>query len=116
MKVSEVLTQAKAKIADPKNWIQDHMACDSLGRPVSPAAPHAACWCSLGALVATGADVWARSDAKVLLREAIRAPIVPGSWTSDIAGYNDNHSHAEVMQMWDRAIELAKNQEKHDVL
>ncbi|HEY9657947.1 MAG TPA: hypothetical protein V6C65_05740 [Allocoleopsis sp.] len=55
---------------------------------------------------------WLKDDeVQVFFRhlESFRAEVMGGSLY--ITSFNDDHTHAEVMQMWDRAIKLAEADE-----
>lgn len=117
MKTSEILIAAKKLIEDEKNWIQGTYAVDDKGF-LSGARwgneDDAVCFCSLGAIanvsgVRHGASgrfnpfgkEWPQ-EAEDLLMEVV---------DSDIHTFNDTHTHAEVMEMWDKAIKLAIEKE-----
>ena len=110
MKPSELLIKAKAVIADPKHWTQDVYAKDAEGRATKTLSPDAACWCSLGALekVAPGEDTHSTRSAAAgyLLNVSIECGY------TGIPDFNDNSSHEAVMKAWDKAIKLAKEDEK----
>ena len=110
MKPSELLTKAKAVIADPKHWAQGQYAKDAKGHPVGPAEPDAVCWCSVGVLekVAHEEDTYSTRFAAMwyLLDVSVECGY------NDISDFNDNSSHETVMKAWDKAIKLAKEDEK----
>lgn len=101
MKTSEILTEAKALIADSKHWTQGTEARDAFGRPCHPRWSAAVCFCGVGALECVIAGVRnpegtsAATRAKAALREVTGMGVVR---------FNDNHPHAEVMEAWDKAI------------
>lgn len=106
-KVSEFLIEAKKVIEDPTRWTTEAYAKDENGNTIDPCHENASCFCSLGALESLCrtpdigvTDLWynARSTLDTVMQR-------------DVAGYNDNHTHEEVMQKWDEAINLAKAQE-----
>jgi len=112
MKPSELLTKAKALIADPKHWAQGFYAKDSKGHDVGPAKPHAVCWCSLGALnkVAHEESIYsARFAATRYLSK-----VVDECGYRGIPDFNDSSSHEAVMKAWDKAIKLAKEEENEN--
>ena len=109
MKTSEILIAAKALIDEPGKWTQGAAARDANGRAIEAEEPYSAavCFCSIGALDASTQDCFtAFIDGKRFLKKAISL--------RDVVYFNDTHTHthAEVMQMWDRAIELAKAEEE----
>ena len=110
MKPSELLTKAKAVIADPKHWTQGWYAKDAEGQSVGPRKSYAVCWCSLGALdkIAHEENTYStHSTAAGYLDVA-----ADECGYSGIPDFNDNSSHEAVMRAWDKAIKLAKEDEK----
>jgi len=102
--VVENLKAARAKIADPADWIQCHYAKNNTGDSICGDEPGATCFCSAGAIQAvrnTACEEETR-EYEILKEVAIElgSPGVPS--------YNDSHSHAEVMAMWDKAIARAE--------
>lgn len=99
----EVLTKAQDLIRDPKNWTQGQYARQKYGAPVSPLHKGAVCFCSHGAMIKIQPEATnQRIAARILLRNCMEF---------SIADFNDSHTHAEVMNAFDRARELA-SQEK----
>lgn len=94
---AEVLRKARAKIEKPENWTQGQLARDPSGEPTSVSDPDAASWCLLGAVRSTQESPEVRISARLALEVAM------GGWC-DIAVFNDNHTHAEVLSVFDRAI------------
>lgn len=102
----EQLRDARELLADPTRWTQGSYARDARGYRALPEAREAACWCALGALLRPALEwdvtlVWGH----LLLRRAAkeifdRTP----DWVNDVLG------HADVLRMYDRAIELAEAQ------
>lgn len=110
MKNSEILIKAKEVIVDPKNWVKGYYALDKNRSPVGRGTYlGAVCFCSVGAIQKVVGDT-----GNVLLylhkvREVTK-------FLGDVAGehiteYNDNHQHYEVMEVWDKAIELSLQNE-----
>lgn len=99
MKVSKVLIAARAVIADPKNWTKGSFAKDANGHKRYAIAPEAVCWCALGAVMRVGANDVLFGAACYWLDGAA------GTW---MGGYNDAHTHAEVLEVFDRAIASAE--------
>ena len=110
MKPSELLTKAKAVIADPKHWVQGQPAKDAKGQSVGPCTPQAVCWCSLGALEKVTHEENTYSTRLMAARYLVRVSAECG-YTSTHS-FNDNSSHETVMKAWDEAIQLAKEDEK----
>lgn len=104
MKVSEALIRTKELIQDPARWCQMAYARDQRGNATSEHDPNAVQWCTAGALYRTCGDrlypltkkVWA------LLYKLAPRCVIP---------FNDHATHAEVMDLFDRAIAVALEQE-----
>ena len=110
MKPSELLTKAKAVIADPKHWTQGWYAKDAEGQPVGPRKSYAVCWCSLGAF---GKVAHEENTYSTHSTTAGYLDVVADEYGySGIPDFNDNSSHETVMRAWDKAIKLAKEDEK----
>lgn len=108
-KISEILKQAKALIADEKNWTQGAAARNEKGQIAYSLDPDATCWCSFGAVSkTTEGDLPANGLAHNQLYDTLEKEF---NCTS-ISEYNDNHTHTEVMSFWDKAIAAAEKQEE----
>jgi len=108
------LKEAHALIKDPKHWTQ---AAYARSRPNSPIPRHAtsefaACWCSVGAIKKVvprqerGVEHYPYLEVRHLLEKGLTS--LTGDRLVSIVTYNDNHTHAEVMEMWEEAIRLAE--------
>lgn len=106
MKESERLRAAKKLIDSPEKWIQG----DYYDLPGD--AKNSVCFCSLGAIQ----RVYVDSDTPLmgdLNRESLyleRALHELEVLEGDIPTFNDTHNHEEVMQMFDKAIEIAESE------
>lgn len=111
MKASEGLMAAKAMIDSPEKWTTGAMSRDINGNPVPLFGDDACQFCSLGAIYLTTDKydpisnttnvVWWDYLYQVMESQSIRQ-------------FNDCHTHDEVMNMWDKAIELAKKDEQNE--
>lgn len=97
----DILRAARELIAEPKAWTQrafgrdeDGMCCDSLH-------PDAVCWCAGGALTKA-------ANGHGLIRSKAREQLYAAIGCADIVDFNDEHTHAEVLSAFDRAITLAE--------
>lgn len=98
---AETLRQARDLIADPAHWTQRTSARDAAATPVPVASPDAKSFCTLGAVDrAAGFDPHDFYTATAFFYQVI------GSGES-IAQFNDGHTHAEVIALFDAAIEKA---------
>lgn len=108
MKTSEILIAAKALIENPENWVRGDYA-----RPAKDSSdsiygndPKATCFCSLGALQRINND----EDHCTTGHEYLHHVAMTG-YDKSIVDVNDEHDHQEVMALWDKAIEKAKQDE-----
>lgn len=107
MTPSEILRKAKALIDTPEKWIQEAYAVNDKGWEVELSNPSACKFCSLGAIHRINDDNDDAHDATFdYLKNAM------GTY---VDGYNDTHTHAEVMAKWDEAISLAEADERGGV-
>ena len=112
MKPSELLTKAKAVIADPKHWTQGRYAQDAEGQASAPCGPDAVCWCSLGALHAVAHEENTYNTRFAATRYL--AKVADECGYSGIPDFNDNSSHETIMKAWDKAIKLAEEAENEN--
>lgn len=96
MTTREVLIAARAKISDPTHWLKGALATDDLGNDVQPC--HASKFCMIGAVVASQDNYYDRESENFL-----RAQIDGGFLDT----FNDSHTHAEVLALFDTAIAAA---------
>ena len=109
MKISDVLIKAKTLIQDPENWTQGVLARDNLYEPVPATSRNAVCFCTYGAVDrALGLENSIQYHEVTRLLRKVCAAI---SGSSMVAVYNDTHTHPEVLALFDKAIELAKESE-----
>jgi hypothetical protein len=104
MNTYETLKAAKDLIKDPAKWVQ--------GQFEKTQEDGTVCYCALGAISKVmGVSNSPNTLAATLLREvelsAVRKLGSREVWSS-FAVFNDNHTHTEVMEAFDKAIVLAK--------
>ena len=101
MTAKEVLIDAKNLISDPNNWLRTALACDKEGFPVDPEDKNACKWCASGALlkVAHGEPLDKAVD---LLLRVLDVSLTQADVAIPI--FNDNSTHEEVMELFDKAI------------
>lgn len=110
MNSSDLLKIAKSYIDTPDKWCQRYSALDKNGNPVQYMSPDACKLCSVGATaLAVRNSLGAFSTFRVnnYLYDAAKTF---GSEFSPIM-FNDNKTHSEVMEMFDKAINLAEKDE-----
>lgn len=103
--IESLLTEARAKIADPAHWTRFALARDEHGRAVGTAAESAVCYCAVGALYAAYDKIWTIMD-KICNARLILCESTPGACIED---FNDdpNRSHLDILAVYDKAISLA---------
>ena len=102
-KVIAVLEAARAKIFHPANWTQGAWARNKEGEPTNPRGEGATCFCSLGAV--KSATNWGDGIFSNVSDSLTRA----GGAEDNFIHYNDNHTHEEVLAMFNKAIEYENN-------
>lgn len=100
MTTVEILRAARSKIEKEENWTQEELAVTGDGIPVMPWNPAAAAWCAVGAIQAI-------KDKGVDLVRDCYQPLRDAAAPQSISDYNDTHTHAEVLDLFDRAIRIA---------
>lgn len=103
MNTVEILKSARSLIADESRWVRGHYAATAgKDRAIGPNEKNAHCFCAIGAIAkvmnVSGGDA-EESDAAIKLSNA--AGFYYG-W--DVPEFNDNHEHAEVLALFDKAI------------
>lgn len=110
----EVLTQARALIEKPENWIKGAYFYDPEDSEVDFVS--AKCFCTLGAVGATLVEdprlYIMDKEIMRLLARAVQAPGASDTDESTVIAFNDDPftTHEDVLGMFDRAIELAKEE------
>jgi hypothetical protein len=99
MTVKETLKAARKLIANRKRWTRGASARNARSRPVNVDSPAACRWCAEGAVLRflpNGIGLYWINE---LLCKAAGMPI-GGSFHN----FNDTHTHAEVLAVFDEAI------------
>ena len=94
----ETLKAARDLISDPARWTQFVQARDGHGTQVPHNDPTAHCFCIMGAVGRTAVQGNKMDALKVLSRVTRR------NFDTSIPDYNDTHTHAEVLALFDAAI------------
>lgn len=116
MTVFENLIRARGVISIPERWTQGHFARYACGAGTSPTSQFASCFCALGAVERVMGCRAYRSKEVELLAESVgdkeQLPSddnLRGNAVFNLVHtFNDNHSHEDVLSMFDRAISLAQ--------
>ena len=99
-----ILTKAKNRISNPNAWMKG-----AYSNQMDDTYP--TCWCSFGAVDSVAADL--KSDYATnrnVLTLLIQS--IPDGHIRNVINYNDDPetTHTDVMEMFDRAIELSEDQ------
>lgn len=104
MNTVDILKQARALIADEKNWAQGAYATDAEGRNLcDPNAADACSFCSVGAV----AKVLGIAGSKAEDHPAVQA-LDACTEINSIIGVNDEGDHGRLLSIWDEAIAHAE--------
>lgn len=107
MNTLQILKDARALIADEKNWTKDAFARNSSGEKVDPTNEGAVCFCAIGALAkAAGVNPEGELPAENLLV----SEMLEWDARDSIPDFNDSHPHADVLTLFDRAIARAESE------
>lgn len=106
-----VLKGARKLISDPAHWTKAAFARSANGEERNCLDGEASCWCAWGALYRAAYDCGDKSLDEV---EPARA-ILARSMDDSIPSFNDNHTHAEVLAAFDRAILAASPEVKEEL-
>lgn len=90
----ETLKAARDLISDPARWTQGWFAKNAHGENVHSFSENAVCFCALGALDRT-------HNATLAIKDRLQRHLPP---EHNISSFNDTHTHAEVIALFDAAI------------
>lgn len=100
--MKEILIEVREVIKDRKSWTYNAWARDKYGKPVRVDSENAVRFCLLGAGEKVTGNLGLLTDWYDLLLELCK-------YTDNNPGeFNDTHTHKQVIEMLDRAIELAE--------
>lgn len=98
----QTLIAARALIEKPENWTRRALARDVDNISLTADDPDAICFCAIGAIRKIANSTKEEEFALEKLRQLDVVTSV------GVAIYNDTHTHAEVLAMFDLAIEAAE--------
>lgn len=110
MDTVQILKDARALIADEKNWMQGEYVGTQSGNILCAGDPAADCFCSIGAIAHTTKELvlYNVEHSKPAL---ILLSCIDDEQTSySVAAFNDAHEHEEVLALFDRAIARAESE------
>lgn len=97
MNALEVLKEARKLIETPTQWTQNTLARDVNGHATDLFSGDAVCYCAVGAIETVNGGN-AGYEAHIALGATVSKKLC------SFAEYNDTHSHAEVLAVWDETI------------
>jgi membrane-bound lytic murein transglycosylase B len=111
MSTLEVLENARAQIADPAFWIREWRG--KYGETCALGAVRKAKGLNPWPVTGTEITLWPFSQIEAQASECqaageALAAVIGAENVQDVIGYNDSHSHACVIAMYDAAIEREK--------
>ena len=101
MKPSEALRKARKLITQEEAWIRGLYAEDDRGNALYGNEPGAIKFCAVGAMQHI-------NDSRVFSGQFPESVFLKDAMGSHIAEFNNSHTHAEVLNAFDRAIVLAE--------
>jgi hypothetical protein len=93
------IKEARKIIEDPSRWTKGTLARDATGAITRVFADDAASFCAVGAIARTGVSCQLQVD---IGREFF--PHIQRRGYCKISGFNDSHSHEEVLELFDEVI------------
>ncbi len=105
----DVLLGVKELLSDPNKWTQGAAAVDNEGGSVYPTDRSACQFCLIGGVsrVLGQGPFSEKSTLHAEVCEVLRSACREIAGNAYLTRYNDSHTHAEVMGLLDKAIELA---------
>lgn len=105
----EVLQKAREIISKPENWIQDDLAINAENESVYVEDAGACKFCSIGACLRASYELRKKTGSCInAARSDLAATLRARGLGESVAMFNDNHTHAEVLTLFDEAIERAR--------
>lgn len=105
--VVEVLKRARERISDPSRWTQAAMARTRGGNLALSDCFDAVCWCAVGAVHKECSPINFVTEYDSALR-SLAETVRDWRWARDpffgVTNFNDTHTHAEVLALFDATI------------
>lgn len=102
--IADRLRAARELIADPEHWTQKRFACNKDGLTVNACSRSATRFCALGAVRRVGMPDEVECEAISRLNSAAAE-----LYLVSMVSVNDKRTHADVLKVYDRAIQLAED-------
>lgn len=109
-----ILSGMRNLLADEKCWTKGAPARDAQGLPALSASNESVCWCLMGASNRARSDLGLGVLCDQLAIDALDLAL--GGGPGVVPSFNDHPdtTHADILAVIDRAIELAKQEADHD--
>jgi len=107
METLEVLKSARELLSDSKRWTRGWYARDKYGHRKMWNSDNAVRYCSMGAVHKVAGN---RHPNAIMYLNRIINPLHPDDII--VVGYNDNHTHKDILEMFDKAIDLCEKENK----
>jgi len=98
---AEILKAARTLISKPENWTQRAFARTKLGGGGVATSYRAVCFCTVGGLVKAIHDLEITGEEHPLSK---LITYLETFITGEVADFNDSSTHAEVLELFDKAI------------
>ncbi len=108
MNTVQILKEARALIANEKNWTQGEYALAENGRPQLCPNQFSKCFCSVGAVSRAMRLHPTEAGKSGVMEKFIKAAGL--SNVRELVEFNDSHTHAVVLALFDRAIARAESE------
>ena len=104
----QVIARGRELITPPEAFIQGHFALVDRNPllSVAPDDPLATCWCALGVLSKAANELIGDLKRRSTMIGAAAKHLEKFTGGQTLIGFSDNHSHAEVLVLFDRALEV----------
>ena len=104
----QVIARGRELITPPEAFIQGHFALVDRNPllSVSPEDPLATCWCALGIISKAAFELVGDLKRRRSTVVAAGKHLEKFTGGQTLIGFSDNHSHVEVLALFDRALEV----------
>jgi hypothetical protein len=111
-----LLKSSRELVSDPARWAQGTLARDAFGHNISPHDIDAVCYCGIGAIKLKshqGEMLDVGLERRIALQDYAHdslthaARCISKNPGATFPGYQDSHTHAEMLAVFDLAIKMA---------
>ncbi|MGO7308731.1 hypothetical protein ACCS91_33290 [Rhizobium ruizarguesonis] len=106
----EILTAGRELLSNPDHWTKGVLARDKKGESIGPFDPKASCFCTIGAIHKVVGPQQSELKRQVV-GYLIEALDTVHKVSAVVSAFNDHPktSHEQVLELWDKAIEIARH-------